>query len=753
MQYKEMIDAGYRVLGIHPITPDGKCSCGREDCNAIGKHPMVSNWQHTPDWSDEQLEVMEELGQFDTGYGVLVRGLLVIDVDARNGGIESYARLVSQFPQILDAGLIVNTGSGGGSKHLYFSLPENVPLMQHLDEFKGIDFKSSGFVVGPGSHHASGGVYEIAAGSPYDISPAPNEIINLLKKPDCHRADYDGGVIDLDNDMLISMVSVIDPDCDYETWYRIGMAIHHATGGTGFDIWNDWSAKGQKYPGNETMVKRWHSFGKSANPITIATLLHYAEDAGWSMPVDFNSDIDFGDVDTCDDDKNIDTTGVDLLRPPGFVGKLASWINAQCRFPREHLASAAALMVVSNIAGMRHTDDIDSIAPNLFLFGVAGSATGKEAVLQATTRLMVSAGVSDAVVGGIKSEQEIYRNLITNQAAFYLIDEFGEVLSKLQNARKKGTTAYLEGVVGTLMSAYSKSDGILLVTGDLKKEIRKELLAEKRSLEKALSENEIENIDAAKSRLKSLDEGLQSASTGIKNPYLSIFGLTTPIVFNELVDFDMASTGLLGRALIVKEHNDNPPRKKIKPGSSAIPIEIEVTLKQLYSGGYGDDTGRVERHGHMSIVSTTASAEAMLDRVYDIFHVMSANHQEQTGLTAIPRRGYELVAKLSTVLAIPDGLRTEEHVRWAYAFVARDIDLKLKMAHSNSAHEKGTAVMARVMAVIGDDGATEGVIINNCRKWKKEQIIDAINHLVSAGHLVIQEYNYNGKDVKRYCLA
>ena len=27
-----------------------------------------------------------------------------------------------------------------------------------LDEFKGIDFKSSGFVVGPGSRHKSGGV-------------------------------------------------------------------------------------------------------------------------------------------------------------------------------------------------------------------------------------------------------------------------------------------------------------------------------------------------------------------------------------------------------------------------------------------------------------------------------------------------------------------------------------------------------------------------------------------------------------------
>ena len=41
----------------------------------------------------------------------------------------------------------------------------------------------------------------------------------------------------------------ISPDCEYQTWVNIGMALHHETEGAsfGFDLWNDWSAGGSKY--------------------------------------------------------------------------------------------------------------------------------------------------------------------------------------------------------------------------------------------------------------------------------------------------------------------------------------------------------------------------------------------------------------------------------------------------------------------------------------------------------------------------
>lgn len=58
-----------------------------QNARQLFKHPLVSNWQQTPLFSDEQIEVGELAGQFDTGYGILVNGLIVIDVDERNGGV------------------------------------------------------------------------------------------------------------------------------------------------------------------------------------------------------------------------------------------------------------------------------------------------------------------------------------------------------------------------------------------------------------------------------------------------------------------------------------------------------------------------------------------------------------------------------------------------------------------------------------------------------------------------------------------
>jgi Protein of unknown function (DUF3987)/Bifunctional DNA primase/polymerase, N-terminal/Primase C terminal 2 (PriCT-2) len=286
MNQRDFWESGFRVIGLNGVRK-GKCTCGNPDCKALYKHPIVSNWQYTPDWSEEQIETMEQMDQFATGYGVLVKGLLVIDVDARNGGVESYQRLIEQFPDITGAGMIVETGSGGGSKHLYYTAPEGLALLQHLPDYKGIDFKSSGFVVGPGSLHVSGNHYKCVYGSPSDIEAAPTALLDALRKPERHRAEYNGQTFDVSATELEDMLSYIDPDVAHEIWIKCGMAIHHATGGTGFAGWDTWSAKGAKYPSSDDLAKRWHSFGKSANPVTLGTLIYYADAAGWTRPMTF----------------------------------------------------------------------------------------------------------------------------------------------------------------------------------------------------------------------------------------------------------------------------------------------------------------------------------------------------------------------------------------------------------------------------------------------------------------------------------
>jgi hypothetical protein len=750
-QHRDFIEAGYKVFGLHGATGD-KCNCGNPDCAALYKHPQAANWQHTPHWSDEQLDTLELMGQFDTGYGVLVDGLLVVDVDARNGGVASYARLLERMPQLAGAGLIVNTGSGGGSQHLYFALPEPVALVQHHADYPGIDFKSSGFVVGPGSQHVSGRRYEAVVGTPYDITAAPAALMDLLRKPEIHRANYEGRSVDVSQSDLESMLARVSPDCDHETWYRVGMALHHTTGGTGFTLWDSWSAgSAAKYPGRDVLERRWHSFGKSANPVTLGSLVHYAEQGGWQWPVTFTPDW----VPPTDPVDPLDIAGIDLLRPPGFAGELVAWINSQSIFPRESLAVAAALMAISNCGGMRYTDPLDNSAFNLFCFGVADSSTGKEAILQAHNDLLKAAGISAALVGGIKSEQEIYRNLIRHQAAFYSVDELGEHLAKIVGSRQRGGAVYLEGVIGALMSIYSKSNSFVAVTGDLKEEIRQSLQAEQRRLQKAIDDDG-DKTGALTRRVERIAQQLLTVDMGIENPFLSIFGLTTPERFDKLMDYDMAANGFMGRALIFRELEGNPRIKsRAQRTRPPLPDRIKYALVNLYAPGYTIEAGeRIERYGDKVPIQTTEDAAAALDAVGEQFWQMAEDHKDKTGLHPIPRRGYELVAKVAAVLAMPSGLRTVEHVRWAYALVRRDIQAKMQVAYSNSAPQAQDALTSKIMTMVSTEhGETAGALQRACRAYRPEDVQKALDAMVEAGLLVAKQSTGRGRPTTRYYAA
>jgi len=724
MDHQEYIDAGLKVFGLYGVK-DEMCECGNPECKAFFKHPRTSAWQHTPHWSEDQLEVFEELGHFKTGFGVLVSGLLVVDVDARNGGVPSYEKLCALIPAIKESGFIVETGSGGGSKHVYFSLPEPIAMVQTHKEFSGIDFKTSGFVVGAGSVHASGNLYEAEHGDPSDITPAPQALIELLKKPEFHRAVVDGQTVDVSDEDLRDMLACINPSCGHEEWIRIGMALHHATQGSGFNLWDDWSAGGDTYSSSSDLDKRWQSFGKSSNPVSLGTLVHYAREGGYVESVQFTPSVTF--------DMPEDTTpqDIDLLRPPGFVGQLADWINSQSLYPRESLAVAAALTAISNIAGMRYRDEMDGMTPNLIAFCVAGSGTGKEAIGKAFAEIMRVCDLSPALYGAFKSEQELYRNLLRHQAGFYSVDEMGIQLTKVKNAMTRGGASYLEGLLGAVMSVYSKADSFLPITGDLKEEIRGVLSKEYAAINKQLDDGR--SSDLLERKLKTVERQLSTIDQGIDSPYLTIIGYTTPTTFDGLFDYEQATNGFLSRSMIFREKENNPKRKK-GFRKHPMPDKMKATLQNIHAPGSFSVVAdaRIEFTGEKTSVPTTDEAAELLDSAYQYFWELAEQHKNQTGLEAVPRRGYEMASKVSLILAMPEGLRTAEHVRWAVALAKQDIDAKLLLAHSNSAESETDRMAAKIISFLSkDEGQLIGVIKNGIRGFDSA----VLDKLIEAGHV------------------
>lgn len=86
------------------------------------------------------------------------------------------------------------------------------------------------------------------------------------------------------------LLAVLDPDMYRDDWIKVGMALHHECEGddTGFEIWNDWSENGAKYPGEESLRTQWDSFerrkGVGQRQVTMASVMRMAKEVGASVP-------------------------------------------------------------------------------------------------------------------------------------------------------------------------------------------------------------------------------------------------------------------------------------------------------------------------------------------------------------------------------------------------------------------------------------------------------------------------------------
>jgi len=695
--------AGYIVFGLHSFTGTA-CDCGDTECRSPGKHPLTKGWKYTPVWSDEQWDTAVELGQFDSGYGVLCKGLLVVDIDVRNGG----------SPDMLpECGLVVATGSGDGSLHGYYKLDSDEPLLQHLDEYPGVDFKSTGFVVGPGSRHVKG-VYRVVSGSVDEIGPPPQWLLDKLKRPAAHRTTVDGITRDYTDDELRDILNHVPNDLHYEDYIKVGMAIHHVTKGLGFHLWDEWAQRSDKYTGN-TIERRWQSFGQSYNPVTMGTLLYMAD-----YPVTFTPTVYY------DDKPDLDVSDVDLLRPPGFVGELAAWIESNNRRKRENLSVAAALFALGSVIGLKYTDDKDNVAANLFLCCVAGARTGKERPQECIKEVFQAAGIAKASAGDIKSEQEIMRNLtIRSQSCYLIIDELGLMLKKIKNAQKSGSAAYLEGVIKILLSAQGKANSSLGVSGDL----YDFLISEFSKVVTLERKKESENERFSQQTIDNMEHLLHDLQTtgGIVKPFLSMIGFTTPSTFNDSVTYEMATNGFFGRAFIIIEPDNSPPLKpNYKP--NPLPERLKLQIMRLYS--HMEPCERIQWNYDRVEIPTAPDALAMLQDAANELDALAMSSED--GMEALYLGAYENITRVSLILAAAEGLRTVEHVRWAYALTLRDIRHKRALVSSNDDFDKGSALVSGLrhhLELAGDEGLSIGVIYNRMRQYSPGDVDRALEHI------------------------
>lgn len=78
---------------------------------------------------------------------------------------------------------------------------------------------------------------------------------------------------------ISSALTFISPSTDREEWATVGMALKAGLNGEGFELFNDWSAKGDSYNATDTR-DTWRSFNTGGG-ITLGTLFYLAKQNGW----------------------------------------------------------------------------------------------------------------------------------------------------------------------------------------------------------------------------------------------------------------------------------------------------------------------------------------------------------------------------------------------------------------------------------------------------------------------------------------
>ena len=197
----------WKVLPCHGIADGGRCTCNgtHGEPKDIGKHPAVGEWnaRATSDLTTIA-NWWEQNPEYNVGVFCGPSGFLVIDVDPRSGGIESFDKfeelLEGELPRTVEAmtGEYTQGNKVVRGRHLFYKCSPDEQLVGNLikNGLKGIDIKHNGYVLISPSRHFSGITYDWKPGhAPWEMemAEAPEELLQAIRKRSRKSTSYSEG--------------------------------------------------------------------------------------------------------------------------------------------------------------------------------------------------------------------------------------------------------------------------------------------------------------------------------------------------------------------------------------------------------------------------------------------------------------------------------------------------------------------------------------------------------------------------------
>jgi RecA-family ATPase len=274
---------GWAVFPVWSCNMQGHCRCPKgKDCQSPGKHPhsLATHGHLDATTNTETIESWFELDP-QAGVGVACErsGLVVLDIDPRNGGTKTLAKLESEHGPLISNCM---ASTQGGGVHRIFKAAPSGSYPSTLGP--GLDVKHQGYIcVEP--THGSNGFYKWCDGhkpvESLNLSHLPNWISNQALTSSGSRHIRAGSIIvdeGIYND-LASALNVIPPDIGYDNWLKVlyGLSRLHQLD-KAKNIARNWSTRSVK-PGHtlEAFNTKWSSVCKESSSTSYETTFYLAD--------------------------------------------------------------------------------------------------------------------------------------------------------------------------------------------------------------------------------------------------------------------------------------------------------------------------------------------------------------------------------------------------------------------------------------------------------------------------------------------
>lgn len=715
----------WKLFPVHGAGPDG-CTCGDRECKSPGKHP--SNASGFKEATDADFVLQRWFGDGDRNIGLATgakSGVFVLDIDGPEG--EKALKALQEEHGRLPA---TRTSSTGRGEHRFFRMPEGEKIANSAGRLgPKLDIRGDGgYVILPPSHHASGAQYKWRDDKA-EIAEAPAWLIERVRsRPQAERPVEERAAVTADehtSQRAREALAAIDPDCGYDVWLRAGMALHAM--GCDFSIWDDWSAKGQKYEAGVT-EKKWASF--SGSGVAEGTLWALAEDAGWTPSLD----VDIDPTPTPKMTANIlhERHVAHRLIPedeprlpfsasavPGLIGETVSWILEGANKPQPEVTLLAALAAVAAVGGRKYESTKYRTRLNLYLCSVAPSGSGKDAPRKALDELFQEAGLHDRHMGDQEfiSAIGLLTSLSQKPSQLMMVDELGAVLSGINS---RGAPSH-ETKIRTLLLKLFSSSGGRITSGTYADPKRKPIVIDK--------------------------------------PALSIYGSTTERTYARALTTDMVESGDINRWVVLpssvgmpKSNFDacpTPPPESLRSawmalGAAAAPASTETDLTT-----YDDACGNLRQP--IPVVWSDKALSAL--RAYQTQVDDNQRDLVERGYGALWGRAYEQAMKIAMLFAIcrrPDAPEVnEDDFEIARCIVTTSVSYLVWTVHNNVIDDTPRArVEQKVRDAVAKAGEQGIGFTDVARLTKGVQTFirdDAIDALQQQGQIAIFQIATGGR--------